>query len=283
LVSLALESRELLACATAPEGDRAPMPRALLVFAHPDDETVALGARIGRFHGAHFILVTDGAPRNQADSRSHGFPSWVEYREARSRELTAMFRLAGLGQMSRERLEIPDQEASFRLAELTRRLAHSIRTFRPEIVFTHPYEGGHPDHDACAFAVSHACALAAGDSGAQPLIVECAFYHAGPNVMETEAFLPSEAPPPEMIHALSPREQSRKRERMACFVTQRTTLAQFACETERFRIAPQYDFTRPPHAGPTFYDHFPWGMTSGRFCQLAEEAARELRKEVARA
>lgn len=35
--------------------------RTLLVFAHPDDKTVALGARLGRFDAAHFVHVTDGA------------------------------------------------------------------------------------------------------------------------------------------------------------------------------------------------------------------------------
>lgn len=269
----------MLARATAPEGDPAPAPRAMLVFAHPEDETVALGARIGRFQNAHFILVTDGAPRSQSDSRMHGFASWTDYRDARARELTAMLRLAGVSQMSRECFDIPDQEAAFDMAGLARRIAQRIHAIQPEVILTHPYEGGHPDHDACAFAVHHACLLADGSSGPQPLIVEGAFYHAGPDVVETEKFLPAAAPAPEVVRVLSPREQSRKRERMDCFVTQSNTLAQFACAAERFRIAPHYDFSHPPHPGPTLYDHFPWGITSGRFCRLAAEANRALREE----
>jgi LmbE family N-acetylglucosaminyl deacetylase len=285
---LTSEPKAILARATAGEGDPSPAPRALLVFAHPDDETVALGARIGRFLNSHFILVTDGAPRNQADSLAHGFPSFVEYRAARARELSAMLQLAGVGQMSRECFDIPDQEVSLQLPEFARRLAQRIREVQPQVVITHPYEGGHPDHDACAFAVHQACALAAAGSGPQPLIVEAAFYHAGAHGIETETFLslPSPllgtGPVPEVVHALAPAEQASKRERMACFVTQRATLEQFPCLAERYRVAPSYDFARPPHPGPAFYDHFPWGMTSGRFCRVAAEAMGELREEMRR-
>lgn len=254
------------------------MPRALMVFAHPDDETVALGARIARFRDAHFILVTDGAVRNAADSRMHSSSSWAEYRDARARELAAMLSLSGLGHMSRECFAIPDLEAGLRLMALTRRLAQRIHELQPEFVLTHPYEGGHPDHDACAFAVHHACALAPTPADKQPEILEAAFYHAGPNVFETEVFLPPPAPAIEIARVLTPREQSRKRERMDCFITQQSTLSQFACEVERYRIAPHYDFTLPPHPGPALYDHFHWNMTSGRFCLLAADANRELRE-----
>ena len=279
--------QEILTRATAREGDVAPMPRALLVFAHPGDETVALGARLRRFRQAHLILATDGAPRDQADSRTHGFPSWIQYRDARARELDHMLTIAGVSNMAHESLGIPDQQASFQLPQLTRQIAEHIRSFRPEIVFTHPYEGGHPDHDACAFAVRYACALAASPSGIQMLIAEAACYHAGPDGIKAEVFLappepPPHAPPngPQIIRKLSPGEQKRKRQRMDCFFTQRAALARFPCAVERFRLAPRYDFTRPPHPGPTYYDHFPWGITSGRFCRLAAEATRELRKEV---
>ena len=33
----------------------APVPRSLLVFAHPDDETIALGARLANFGDAHMV------------------------------------------------------------------------------------------------------------------------------------------------------------------------------------------------------------------------------------
>ncbi|HWE85932.1 MAG TPA: PIG-L family deacetylase [Terracidiphilus sp.] len=275
-----LVPQELLARATAREGDVTPMPRALLVFAHPDDETVGLGARLRRFRQAHLIIATDGVPRDEEDSRTHGFPSAIQYRHARARELDDMLSSAGVGHMFHDSLGISDQQASFQLPALTRRIAEHIRSFRPEVIVTHPYEGGHPDHDACAFAVHYACVLAASPSGVRPLVAEAAFYHAGPAGLKTEVFLANPAEPQQVVRVLSPKERTHKRQRLDCFYTQRVPLALFPCTAERFRFAPHYDFTRPPHSGPTWYDHFPWGITSGRFCRLAAEAARELRSEV---
>jgi hypothetical protein len=55
---------------TAPEGDVTAMPNTMPVFAHPDDEVIALGGRLGRFHTAYFVHVTDGAPRDEQDRRA---------------------------------------------------------------------------------------------------------------------------------------------------------------------------------------------------------------------
>jgi LmbE family N-acetylglucosaminyl deacetylase len=52
-----------------------------------------------------------------------------------------------------ETLGIPDQAASLGLAGLARRLAVQLAASGAEVVVTHAYEGGHPDHDATAFAV----------------------------------------------------------------------------------------------------------------------------------
>lgn len=255
------------------------MPRAMLVFAHPDDEVLALGARLDRFQTAHLVHVTDGAPRNQQDSRAHGFASLDEYRRARAEELRNALNMAGLQNAQNVCLEIPDQEASLQLLPLTRRILQLCIEQRPEVVFTHPYEGGHPDHDACAFAVAHAAALLRVQGEKVPLIIEGAFYHAGPNGIETGCFLPHSSETQEVVYRLSPEERLRKQPLLACFTTQQETLSCFKSEEERFRIAPEYDFRRPPHDGRVFYDGFPWGMTSQRFCELAIEAQNALQEE----
>src|ERR1700740_2149628 len=76
-------STETFARATATEKDPRPMPPALLFYAHPDDETIALGARLGRFRNAHLVHVTDGAPHNENIPRAHGLNSVSQYRHAR--------------------------------------------------------------------------------------------------------------------------------------------------------------------------------------------------------
>lgn len=273
-----LAAEDLLRRATAPEGSAEAMPRAMVVVAHADDETIALGGRMGRFHEAHFIHVTDGAPRNEQDSRAHGFSELGEYKEARVQELRRMFAKAGLDRVSHSSLGFRDQEATLNLVEITRHVLKHIGHHEPEVIFSHPYEGGHPDHDACAFAVHHAVGLHREQGGARPLILEAPFYNLGPKVPGSGGFLDVAMTMPEVVYELSPEERRRKHALIACFTTQKETLKGFHDSTERYRIAPMYDFTRPPHAGKVLYDHYPWGMTSDRFCELAEEAEQRLRK-----
>jgi LmbE family N-acetylglucosaminyl deacetylase len=267
--------------ATAPEGDATALPKTVMVFAHPDDETIALGARIGRFGNAHLIHVTDGAPKDGEDSRAHGFSSLDAYREARNAELERALELGGLKNISRQCLAVSDQEASLHLVELTHLLRDLIEEYCPEVIVTHPYEGGHPDHDACAFAVQRALELIRIQP--VPLAVEASFYHAGPQGIETGTFLPTAHQTEEVLYQLSPAEQRQKAAFFACFETQQATLRLFSLTHERFRIAPSYDFATPPHAEPVFYDRFTWGMTSQRFCQLARHAQARLREEAATA
>lgn len=257
------------------------MPRVVAVFAHPDDETIALGGRIARLQDAHFVHVTDGAPLDGHDSRSHGLASVQDYRRVRRDELQAMFDTAGLSHVSREALDIPDQQASRHMAELSAKLSETFRKRDPEVVFTHPYEGGHPDHDAAAFAVHMAADLLERAGDTRPLIVEAPFYHAGPSGIETGKFLKSPAPQPLMAYRLTEDERGRKDALLACFGTQTETLRYFDLQYERYRVAPQYNFLRPPHPGSAFYDSFPWGMSSNRFCELAAEAQTQLERDLA--
>jgi LmbE family N-acetylglucosaminyl deacetylase len=250
--------------------------------AHPDDETIALGARMKRLGEAQFIHVTDGAPRNEEDSRAHGFADLDDYRQARAQELAGMFREAGLHRANQMCLQFRDQEASLNLAEISRKVAQHIALHEPEIIFTHPYEGGHPDHDACAFAVHHAVAINRARGGGRPLVIEAPFYHAGSAGFGSGTFLKHDGWMPEMSYELSVAERERKQRLVACFATQRETLSGFHNATERFRIAPVYDFTRPPHAGKLHYEHYPWGMTGERFCELAEQAEAELENGLSR-
>ncbi len=256
------------------------MPRALVVFAHPDDEVIALGARLGRFAGAHLLHVTDGAPVNEVDSRAHGFGSLAEYRLAREAELSRALAVAGVADVSRECLGVPDQEASLRLLPLVQRIGQLLERWRPEVVFTHPYEGGHPDHDACAFAVRGAVELRRRAGVEVPMVIEAAFYHAGPEGMATGSFPADSARTQTVTYCLSPVERARKQAMMDCFTSQAETLRQFRTECEMFRVAPEYDFRRPPRAGQVLYDSFPWGMRSERFCALAAEAESALEREL---
>ncbi len=273
----------------APAESHLSLPRLLVIFAHPDDEVLAAGGRLERFRESRLLCVTDGAPENGADSRAHGFATLQAYRDARRAELAAALRLGGLPEGCAEPLRldrsggtpagVADQRAVFHLRALTTAVAREIELYRPEAVLTHPCEGGHPDHDSCAFAVHIAVRLVRGTP--PPTILEAPFYHAGANGMETGSFLgDGEASSVDLtlrrVCELSPVERARKRERLDCFVTQRETLAQFGIEREQFRVAPLYDFCRPPHPGRLLYENFAWGATGEQFRALAASALGEV-------
>lgn len=257
--------------------DAAPPPATLIVAAHPDDEAVGIGAHLPRLRQAIFAHVTDGAPRNGEDATAHGFASVRDYAAARRREVADALAAAEIDRPILRELGFADQTASLHLVELTQRLVKLLRELRPAVVVTHPYEGGHPDHDATAFAAHAAVALVArGEECAPPAqIIEMSSYHNGPGGIQTGCFLPADGIESVTI-ALSPAQRTLKRRIFDCFATQRDTLSYFGVEHECFRPAPKYDFAQPPHAGQLFYENYSWGMSGQQFRMLARQAQHAL-------
>jgi LmbE family N-acetylglucosaminyl deacetylase len=204
------------------------------------------------------------------DAHRAGFAARIDYAHARRREAKAALAIAGLGPDRILGLDIVDQDASNRLAELSRRMADAIMRLKPDIVLTHPYEGGHPDHDSAAFAVHAAYALLQRSGAKAPAIAEMASYHRGENGIAACVFLPDGMD--EAVKRLSPDEQDRKRRMLACHGSQAGTLAPFPIDVERFRPAPAYDFTAPPQEGTLFYEMYNWGMDGPRWRALAQSA-----------
>jgi hypothetical protein len=75
---------------------------------------------------------------------------------------------------------------------------------------------------------------------------------------------------------LSPEERELKRAMIACHASQRAVLALFPSRLERFRAAPNYDFSRPPHMGQLYYDGFDWGISGSEWRAGARLAADRL-------
>lgn len=269
---------ELLARLAAPRPTTLRLPPTLVLLAHPDDEVIGLGSRLPRLRGAVFLTITDGAPPDGRDARANGFATPAAYARARRQEQFAALALAGVSASNVHSFECPDQQASLHLATLAHGVAGALRLTRSTVVVTHPHEGGHPDHDAAAFAVHAACALLAGEGREPPAIVEMTSYHAGPLGIEVGAFLGGDGAPGDAVEAiLDDADLALRRRMLDLFVTQRRTIVHFRDITrERFRIAPACDFTRPPHTGELHYDRYAWGMTGERFCALAREALEAL-------
>jgi LmbE family N-acetylglucosaminyl deacetylase len=204
--------RVIAEIARAPEEGMRARRRLLVLAAHPDDESLGASAALGRCATSAVAFLADGATR---DARFR--PGWSgsreTYAQARRQEGLAALALVHVPPDSIFWMGGTDQETIYELDRLITRFADIIAQFAPEVVITHPYEGGHPDHDAAALVAS----AAIGRS------------HGG----------------------------------------QEAVLREFPLEPERLRPAPAYDFTRPPHAGPLWYECLGWPLTGEQWRQNA--------------
>jgi N-acetylglucosamine malate deacetylase 2 len=244
---------------------------AVIVAAHPDDEVIGMGSLLPRFADLRAIIhVTDGAPRRGNDIAQAGVGTWQEYAAKRRREFQSALAELGIPSVRQICLWCPDQEASFRMAEIGQQLCEAFAELQPHFVFTHAYEGGHPDHDATAVSVHRAAQLLRSTPIPEPAILEFASYHAGTNGIETGCFLPhlnTETIP----RQLSEGEKIEKRKLFNCYESQQNVLQYFSLDNEPLRVAPEYDFTKPPHEGTLFYERFDWGLTGQQWRRLATE------------
>ena len=223
--------------------------------------------------GVHAIIhLTDGAPRNMRDAVENGFPTRESYAAARRREFLDCLRAGGIEPDNTVSLGLTDQEAALHMTQLANELAELVSRFKIDLLFTHPYEGGHPDHDTGAFAVRAACQLL--PDRMQPQVVEFTSYHDRNGEMETGIFLPNGGSH-EITIRLGPEARERKERMLACYRTQQKVLRNFTTAEERFRPAPAYNFTAPPHAGRLFYERFA-AITPERWLKLARCAWYEL-------
>lgn len=184
---------------------------------------------------------------------------------------------AGIHQRFLMELTLADQTAALHLAGLARRMALLFLQRGIEIVLTHSYEGGHPDHDATAFAAHAACELLTRSGHAAPALAEMALYHAASKGLAISQF-PGQpiAAGGETAIELDLEALANKRALLSIFSSQSTTLAPFTSPIERVRMAPVYDFLALPNGGRLYYESFDWGMTGRRWLGLVHRALSEL-------
>jgi LmbE family N-acetylglucosaminyl deacetylase len=230
-------------------------PRVAVIVAHPDDEAIGAGVLLAEIPDATVVHVTDGAPRTSTTVRRRGFKTRESYAEARRAEVVNALALVGIPDERIRCLGFVDGEASLRLVELCHDVIDLILELEPEVVLTHPYEGGHTDHDATAFAVHMACGILRREGVAAPNILELTSYHQRNGKRVRSAFLPREGVPQRALQ-LDPDAQLLKARMFEEFISQRDCLREFPLEAERFRVAPRYDFTQPPHEGTLDYERF---------------------------
>jgi LmbE family N-acetylglucosaminyl deacetylase len=207
------------------------------------------------------------------DALTAGLPSVEQYADTRYSEALSALSCCGISSPQVSSLQIPDQAAARNLVAISRSIATRLAQSGADIVLTHPYEGGHPDHDAAAFCVYAASQLISRNNLSRPAIIEFTSYHSQADGIATGQFLPSASTI--ATFRLSSNEQKLKREMFARYATQAQVLAQFSMLTESFRLAPCYDFRLLPEA-PIYYDRFDWGLRPAEWIVSVASAMHQL-------
>ncbi len=252
------------------------LPTTLVIVAHPDDEAIGAGGLLAGLPDAVVAHVTDGAPRDVRYSQSRGFQTREEYARARRREVVNALAHVGITPDRCRDFGYVDGEASMQLLELVFDVADLMDEVRPDIVLTHPYEGGHSDHDATAFAVHLACGILRRDNVPTPLVLELTSYHNYSGTRRVFSFLPFIGADERTIQ-LTDAEKLLKKRMYQEFASQRLVLERFPIDLERFRPAPRYLFTKAPHEGRLDYERFCTIITGAQWRSNASKALDALR------
>jgi N-acetylglucosamine malate deacetylase 2 len=251
--------------------------RLIVLAAHPDDESIGASILLARFPDSAVVYLTDGAPRDPRFWTGGPYDSREQYARTRRAEALRALEHAGVAQQRVFWLGAVDQEAALKMARLAASFAKLLEEFRPGAVITHPYEGGHPDHDAAALVARMAWSQLKDDQ--RPELLEMTSYHARDCQCVNGEFLNPESSP-EIVFDLpeGDRERKRKKKMIDAYASQRLVLENFPTNRERLRLAPDYGFTAPPHPGKLWYECMQWPMTGARWRELAAAAMAELQE-----
>lgn len=254
--------------------DLNPDIKCAVIVAHPGDEIVGAGCLISKLADVCVVHITDGA-RDLGQATAAGFDDLGAYTEARKQECRAALGLAHVPEDRVVEFDVPDSKACNCLSDLAKRIAHFLQESGVDIVITHPYEGGHPDHDATAFATHAALQLVRRNGFKPPTLFEMALHPGKDEISKLPEFLPVAIRETTTL-VLDERATELKRRMFACLESQRRSMQASPVGLERFRLPPTYDFNVPPQAGKLYYENFDWAPSSIEWQLCARKALKDL-------
>ena len=255
-------------------GSLNPITRCSVIVAHPADEIVGAGCLLSKLGEVTILHVTNGAAHVPDDAFKAGLKDPSEYARVRRQECLSALSIANVPEERVLELNFPDHLASLHLTDLTRRVAAFLQHSGADIVVTHPYEGGHPDHDATAFAAHSALRLLKENGLRPPALFEMALHPSSDFKAKVPEFLGSNGETTTLL--LDERALELKRRMFECFQTQRESLDLSPIGPERFRKQLAYDFAAPPTGGRAHYENFDWAPSVKEWQSLARQALNDL-------
>ncbi len=138
-----------------PHRDPSARQHILVIAAHPDDETIGLGATI-------FRQMKKGASVNVVFTTNGRGWSWIAPHRVltrivsrRRREAETALGMAGIASDHIHCLGFPDRGLHRFLEPLTQEIQHLLQWLNPDLIYTQGFEGGHIDHDITSLVVQH--------------------------------------------------------------------------------------------------------------------------------
>src|ERR1051325_11689396 len=95
-------------------------PAAVIVAAHPDDESIGTGIWIYRHSNmsVHVLHITDGSPHDMTDAKALGFQSRRSYALARRKEFAEAMSLLNIPSRRCHHFNAPDKAGHLHFADL---------------------------------------------------------------------------------------------------------------------------------------------------------------------
>jgi LmbE family N-acetylglucosaminyl deacetylase len=207
--------------------------QAAFISPHPDDVELCCGILIRRFLRkgtlVRYVCVTDGAPKADILDTTPRPPRQNydrdAYKSVRRAETSSALGILGVPHSEITFLDYPDLETASHVSDLVAEFGNILPTV--DAVFCCPFEGGHPDHDICRFAL----AIASATTKYSGAVFEYASYnHLGYQIF-------SDPIPPSFTLVATAEERCLQQRLAGVFISQEDEPQQFRVDRQLFRAA----------------------------------------------